>query len=746
MFVALSILRPALVLAISIPLVASGHGVEGALVGIAAGTLVALAVGLAITAGNYALSVSWNDAREIATRGSWFIPVVLSLWAVQNVDLYLVSLYLPDDDVALYRVGSRVGAVMSYFVSAFLIAWTPLTFTPLGQAVDEELGPTGLTGPLVTYFVAACGWILVGMAVFADLLVRIAPQSYGDAAPLIPLIGLGFVGYGGFIVVQRGSRFGNRREVYRQLCVLAGLLFLALSLILLPTIGAYGPPAAQIGAFGLVTAIIVFQSQRGDHPIDFEWRRLALIVVLAGGLIGVAHVVSALWPQAATAADLVCFASFPVLALLLGAIPREHLPRLLGMLRRPAGEHAHPPRRKLMARLKQFDDEDRRTLEAMIRDRHIWAESDDPEWMLARAVGALRKLGDIGRPTDADPDIARLLFVPAPVAERDRAARQLVARGVRGVELDALESLLGRVRGRRVRRFKSGPRAQLPQDSKRSESDSPVLPKALSADRPGPVPGEFLFSRLAPVPYFIQEGTERPDVLLVSFSAFVRPDAPPAYSNVRLLGAVPYSVLFTRPYDFYLGRNRDFVGRDATAALIKQVQANYGIEPNKLIAFGASQGAIAALTVGVFSEARHVLAAAPAVYIADAIPGKGSNAPLREHLMRYLAGGTDQESQDFLNGLVETRLSSIEAPTAIHAFSSPQDELFAHHVPALIALCKANLAIELHYTEGSYEGHKGVEEALRPWFHSTMEDILDGEDQTKPGGGMTMQRASHTRL
>jgi O-antigen/teichoic acid export membrane protein/predicted esterase len=724
-FVTLSILRPAFVLGLSIPLVAAGHGVEGALVGTAGGTLAALLVAFALTARNYAFSVSWDDAREIATGGIWFAPLVLGLWVIQNLDLYLISLYMPDDDVALYRVGSRVAALMSYFVSAFLVAWTPLSHTALGRAVEEEVGPTGVAAAIATYYVAVTAWILLGMAMFADLLVRIAPQSYGDAAPLIPLIGLSFVAYGAFQLVQRGSHFPGKREMYRRVSVGAGFGFALISLVLLPALGAYGPPVAQIIAFTAVTLVFLAISQRGAAPIPFEWRRIGALVALTAVLIASATVAANRFPDAAVWIELGVVLAYPALAVLVGGIPRAHLPRLFRLLARPTGEHAHPSRRKLMRRVRALEEEDREVLERVARRRTLWSEREDPEWVLARAVGALRALGGIGRPTDADSDLGRFLFLPAPVADRDRAARRLVEEGVPAIEIDALESLVARIRGKRPRR-RAAPSGRL--RGAPAPAGQVIHAKALSADRPGPLEHEFLFSRIAPIPYYIREATTHPDTLLVSFSGFRRPDLPPAYSNVRLLGDVGCHVLFTRAYEFYLGQNRTFTGRDAAVALIEQVQRNYDIDRDKLIALGASQGAMAALTAGGFAGVRHIIAAAPALYVADAIPRASDNAELREHLIRFLAGGTDQDSIDYLNALVGNRIQALDKPTDIHIFCSRHDELYDHHMPDLFRLCEENPMIELHVTEGGYTTHREVEEAFKPWFKDTFQRILASED------------------
>src|SRR3954462_4733003 len=94
------------------------------------------------------------------------------------------------------------------------MAWAPLVQTPPFAAAVKSRGKEALGGRLLTYFVMVGILLILLMTAAADGLVRIAPPAYGAAAPLIPLIGGGFLSYGLFISIYRLSSFPKKRAAY----------------------------------------------------------------------------------------------------------------------------------------------------------------------------------------------------------------------------------------------------------------------------------------------------------------------------------------------------------------------------------------------------------------------------------------------------------------------------------------------------------------------------------------------------
>jgi O-antigen/teichoic acid export membrane protein len=463
----LSLVRPALALGFGIALVNAGFGVEGALAGIAAGT--ALAIPVAILAGrrNYALGLDLAIIPGIFRRGAMVIPIIIAMWIVTNVDLYLVSAYASPDAIGPYRVAMRLGAGISYLVSAVSTAFLPLKRTPLYTALREEHGPSGLGSTMLSAFLFISIWAVLGLALLADVLIKIAPASYAGAAPLVPLIGLGMVACGVLMVLYRGAKFPSRRNWHLGMMLSAAVIFVASGLVLIPLFGGYGAAAAQIVAFTIPAIVLLWVVQRSKHPLQIHYGRLGRAVGIGLLCIGLGQLVSPLAGEWRILVDLLILAAFPALLLLAGAFPSEELrsfidlPRWEGPRRRSAA---------LVERLKGLEPVDRRTLSVLVANGTSSTEAaqalEMPEpLMLSRFVASLRAVGASpqadgehagngesdgdaadGDAPDRDAEVAIYLLSSRGIATRDSLAEKLCEDGIDPLDLDGLDLTLGRLR------------------------------------------------------------------------------------------------------------------------------------------------------------------------------------------------------------------------------------------------------------------------------------------------------------
>ena len=271
-FAVLNCLRPAFVLGCSIPLVAAGYGVTGAVAGTAIGTAVASLACFVLARGSYRLAFRLEDVRQILRLGSRYIPVILGLWVVHNADVFILSRFASDAEVGLYRLAGRVAVFVSYFVSAFLMAWAPLEATSLFRGTYERVGKMVVRSKLITYYVVVAHFIVLVMAVSADVLVRIAAPSYAAAAPLIAPVAMGFVAYGLFIAVVRVATIPRRNLVYGGVAVLCAMLMVLLGLVLIPWLGSYGAALSVAASMTLGSAVVMYLISKGEEPIPFRVR------------------------------------------------------------------------------------------------------------------------------------------------------------------------------------------------------------------------------------------------------------------------------------------------------------------------------------------------------------------------------------------------------------------------------------------------------------------------------------------
>ena len=319
----LSNLRPVLVLAISLPLVIEGAHVAGVLVGTAVGTAVSVLLGLIACRRNFAFAFDRSLVLPMLRWGLPFVPLIVSFWVIHNVDLFILSDVASSSEVGLYRVASRIAAVASYFLSAFLMAWTPLRRTSLFIAAEEET-EGGIRSTIVTYFALGSMGLLVALTTGADALIHVAGPAYADAAGLIPVLGLAFVAYGAFVVTYRAVRFPNRRRTYVLLAAAAAVVFLVAALLLTPPLGGYGAALAPVIAFTLATAALVLCSSRGSVPLRFD-PRIAGAVALAAACILVSVLLGDLVGPARPLLDFAALVSYPLGIVALGILPVDHL-------------------------------------------------------------------------------------------------------------------------------------------------------------------------------------------------------------------------------------------------------------------------------------------------------------------------------------------------------------------------------------------------------------------------------------
>lgn len=453
-FAASSALRPLFVVATTVPLLLLGYGVQGVLAGTALGSLVASVVCIALARRSYAAAFSWSDVKEIVSRGALVVVPVLCLYLVHNSDTVLVSHFTSGPAVGTYRVATRFAVLPSYFASSFLMAWAPLEHGVLFQATYRHAGEERVRGTILTYYLLAGITIVMLLDVSANGLALLAGPEYRSAAPLIPLIGLGFVCYGLYIVLVRIVRVERIMLWYSLGAVFAMAVQFGIASVTIPWLGLYGAPLATIAGMlfaCLMWIVVVRFLMKGS--VSFQARPLAGLGAAVATAATVQGVGLSVWPAGRPVVLALVLASYVTTILALGVVPRRHLRQLLRLARAtvrqrvrqedPTAELGRLPaaRRALLASLER----DRVPI-AVLADRAGRAERDiDCEY-----VASLRDLIGAG---PVSPELAELdmrvgeyLLSPQPEMQRDRLARKLLDDGLDPLELVELDEVARRLR------------------------------------------------------------------------------------------------------------------------------------------------------------------------------------------------------------------------------------------------------------------------------------------------------------
>jgi hypothetical protein len=313
-----------------------------------------------------------------------------------------------------------------------------------------------VSSTVATYYLILTFGVVLSLALLADAFVRIAPSSYQDAAPLIPLTALAASGHGAYVLMYRTSEHPARRKLFVRLSLLMVVVFVGTALLLVPAIGAAGAPCAALAGWLTGIAGFAVAASRGAHKVHYDLARIGGAAAAAAACFGLAQLLDPTVPVLIRA--LLCEALYAAALLSLGIFPVRAVRAFFRQLRyRARNEQGHSARPgELRRRSGALDPLDRTVLQLLARKdgkaedvaHRTGLQVDEVH---ERLVGALRTVGGSGG--DADPsrdaEIGAALLARGAIGDREAAVRDLWESGVDPVDIDALARCLASVRRHR---------------------------------------------------------------------------------------------------------------------------------------------------------------------------------------------------------------------------------------------------------------------------------------------------------
>ncbi len=438
--------RPLLGLIVLAAFLASGSGVEGAMIGTIIGTAFAGLVGLALLWGSFEPSFDLTEIGQIIRKGGHRAPIVMSFWLVQNADIFILSRFVDHTELGVYSLASRLGFVVSFLPQGFRMGMRPLRKSTAFDAFRDQYGKQTAQGQLLGYFTLICILAVLIMVLLGGILVDVAPAAYAGAAGLIPFTAVGFVMPALYRTVNQNVNIPNKRPLFVGGVVSAALIFIAITWALVGEIGVYAAPVGMIAAFGLPSTLLFVRGQRGGKPIRFPYREVLTALGLAAAFAGLFQLLPDIGPFAEAAVAVALIGLWMVALGPLRAIPPQHWRPLIHMVR--SFRRGTPVDFRARRGLRVLEPEERAELRTAVIGR-LPRERLAPETGEGlRLVRQLRRVGKrggmpVGRETELDAEIALCLFEDASTAVRNSSGQAVLARGADSNDLRSLEDLVG---------------------------------------------------------------------------------------------------------------------------------------------------------------------------------------------------------------------------------------------------------------------------------------------------------------
>jgi O-antigen/teichoic acid export membrane protein len=207
------------------------------------------------------------------------VPAEASVYALSIVDRYYIYHERSAALAGLYSIAVKLAGAVAFIVRAFQYAWPPLAYS-----VTDDAEAARLYGLVTTYYVLIAGWVVAALALEGRWVVRVlAAHSFFHAYRALPWLALGWAMYGlwvVFLVIAGRAKVTTRNFP----ASLAGLVAnVVLIVVLVPSLGIAGAGIALCGAYAVMLAVMHLLTRRA-FAVAFEWRRLAQICAVMGGM------------------------------------------------------------------------------------------------------------------------------------------------------------------------------------------------------------------------------------------------------------------------------------------------------------------------------------------------------------------------------------------------------------------------------------------------------------------------------
>ena len=180
----------------------------------------------------------------------------------------------------------KFAQAVNVLVRGFQLAWPPLAYSIRD---DDEARRTYAT--VITLFLAGCTWLVVGLWLLAQYLIRFfAAPKFFDAYEVVGLIAAAVTLYALYMVMVVVLGRTGRTEFNLPAALAALISNVVLNLILVPPLGIVGAGLALVGSYLVVIALMYWFTQR-LFPVPYEWGRLARVLFVAAALVGLGELV-----------------------------------------------------------------------------------------------------------------------------------------------------------------------------------------------------------------------------------------------------------------------------------------------------------------------------------------------------------------------------------------------------------------------------------------------------------------------
>jgi O-antigen/teichoic acid export membrane protein len=256
--------------------------------------------------------------RRMLRFGLPTMPAELSLYALNFADRIIIVRMVGLAEAGLYSLAVKFAQAVNVLVRGFQLAWPPLAYS-----IRDDDEARRAYAAVVTWFLAACAFVVVGMWLFSRWIARaLAAPEFFQSYEAVGLISTAVTLYALYMVLVVILGRTGRTEFNFPATIAALVTNLALNLALVPPLGIVGAGLALVASYLVVVALMYAFTQR-LFPVPYQWGRLTRVVLVSAALVGLGELLLPTEGFIGLAARVLIWLAYPLVLLLSGFFTAE---------------------------------------------------------------------------------------------------------------------------------------------------------------------------------------------------------------------------------------------------------------------------------------------------------------------------------------------------------------------------------------------------------------------------------------
>lgn len=182
--------------------------------------------------------------------------------------------------LGVYQAAVKLSVIMNLFIQMFRYASEPFFFQRAADKNSKEL-----YAKVMTWFVAFCCAVLLGVVCYIDVLELILGRDFRAAIGVVPIMLLSYILLGMLFNVNMWYKLSGKTTIAIYITLIGLVVTAVVNIVFMPRFSYWASAFGHLASYAVMLLVSVLLGNK-YYKIPYNWRRIAVLFVLTGVFYG----------------------------------------------------------------------------------------------------------------------------------------------------------------------------------------------------------------------------------------------------------------------------------------------------------------------------------------------------------------------------------------------------------------------------------------------------------------------------